>query len=159
MKKLWAPWRTVYINEAKKKTKGCIFCRADKEKRDKKNLILFRGELSFIIMNRYPYSNGHLMIAPYRHVGELKELTRQEVVEIFELIDKAITASRKAMRPQGFNVGMNLGRVAGAGVEDHVHVHLVPRWLGDTNFMPIFGETKVISEALAGTYKKLKKVL
>ena len=156
MKRLWAPWRTVYINEVQ--SKGCIFCRGHKARHDRKSLILHRGEEGFIILNRFPYSNGHLMIAPYRHVGEISELTRDEVFEMFDLLNRAIGAIKKTMRPQAFNVGLNLGRVAGAGVEDHIHIHVVPRWSGDTNFMPVLCQTKVISEALDCTYQKLKKV-
>ncbi len=159
MKKLWAPWRTVYINEPARRKQGCIFCLANKEKRDKKNLVLIRGEESFIIMNRFPYSNGHLMIAPYRHIGEIAELTTNEIIELFFLLNKGMSVIKKTMRPQAFNIGMNLGRIAGAGIEDHIHIHVVPRWSGDTNFMPILCETKVISEALICTYEKLKKVL
>ncbi len=149
----------VYINEPAWKRSGCIFCNACKEKKDKKNLILLRGEDAFIIMNRFPYSNGHLMIAPYRHIGEIGDLTDKEIIDLFLMLNQGITAIKKTMRPQAFNIGINLGQVAGAGVKDHIHIHLVPRWSGDTNFMPILCETKVISEALSCTYERLKKVL
>lgn len=151
MKRLWTPWRKEYIQS---KEKGCFFCRVIKEKRDKDNLILFRGEKSFIIMNRYPYNNGHLMAAPIAH-KKLEKLLPVERNEIFDLIPLSVKVLKKALRCQGLNIGANLGKVAGAGVVGHFHIHIVPRWLGDTNFLPIIAETKTIAEYLKETYNKL----
>ncbi len=160
MKKLWAPWRMKYINGAADKIeKGCIFCKKPKSKADQNNYILHRGTKAFIMMNIFPYNNGHLMIAPYRHVGDFTALNDAELLEIMQLAQACQKAMATVMKPQGYNLGFNLGRVAGAGIEDHIHLHLVPRWNGDTNFMPVLADTKVVSEALTDTYKKLKKAL
>jgi len=160
MKKLWAPWRMKYITGvADKKNEGCIFCDKPKRKTDKANYILCRGKKAFVMMNIFPYNNGHLMIAPYRHGGDFIQLNDEELLEMMHLAQACQRTMNKVMKPQGFNLGFNLGRVAGAGIEDHVHLHLVPRWNGDTNFMPVLADTKVVSEALEDTYKKLKKVL
>jgi len=156
MKKLWAPWRMKYI-ESFDKVKECVFCKALREDDDEKNLVLYRDTHSFIIMNKYPYNNGHLMIAPNRHVGDITSLSEEEVLSMFRCLKIAISAIRDSMKPDGFNVGINVGRAAGAGIEDHVHMHVLPRWLGDTNFMPVIADTKVISEALEDTYRKLKE--
>lgn len=158
MDKLWAPWRMEYIKNCNKED-GCIFCNRINKTDDKKNLILYRGKLSFIIMNKFPYNNGHLMIVPNRHVGDFLLLKDEEHLEIDELIKLSLKALKIAMEPQGFNVGMNLGRIAGAGIEDHLHYHIVPRWSGDTNFMPIIGETKVISESLEQSYDKIHQAI
>jgi ATP adenylyltransferase len=153
---LWAPWRMDYVANCDKPD-GCIFCVKPNEDRDKANLIVYRGVLAFVILNRFPYNNGHLMIVPYRHTGELSELSAEERIEIFDLIDSSHSALKKVMQPHGFNVGMNLGRIAGAGIAEHLHAHIVPRWDGDTNFMPVVGHTKVVSEGLEETWEKLKK--
>ena len=153
MEQLWAPWRIEYIKKADKV--GCIFCQKPAEESDASNYILFRGLKNFIIMNSYPYNPGHLMIAPYRHVASLDELTKEELVEHHEIVRCSVTVLTKVFKPDGFNIGMNLGRVAGAGVDKHIHSHIVPRWNGDTNFMPLIAETKVINEALEETYQKL----
>ena len=155
MEKLFAPWRIEYINS--KKTKDCIFCSLPKENADKKNLILYRGKLAFAIMNNYPYNPGHVMVAPYRHVASIENLTEREYQEIFKIVNIVLKAIKNRMNPQGFNIGINLGTVAGAGIVDHVHVHIVPRWNGDTNFMPVISEVKVIPQALQETYTELKK--
>ncbi len=155
MEKLFAPWRIEYINS--KKTKDCIFCSLPKENTDKKNLILYRGKLAFAIMNNYPYNPGHVMVAPYRHVASIENLTEREYQEIFKIVNIVLKAIKNRMSPQGFNIGINLGTVAGAGIVDHVHVHIVPRWNGDTNFMPVISEVKVIPQALQETYTELKK--
>jgi len=157
LKTLWAPWRIEYIRSPKHD--GCIFCDFPKEDRDRERLILYRGEHSFIIMNNYPYNPGHVMIAPYRHVGKWEDLTDDELLEIMELSQLMIKALKKAMNPHGFNMGVNLGRVAGAGIDDHVHLHIVPRWNGDTNFMPVIADTKVIPESLEEAYDELKKAI
>jgi len=160
MKQLWAPWRMAYIaGEAQKKTKGCIFCLKPKQRRDESNLIVFRGKKAFVVMNIFPYNNGHLMIAPYRHIGELGKLSDAEMLEMMQLAQRCQRAMDGLMRPDGYNLGFNLGRTAGAGIADHVHLHLVPRWNGDTNFMPVLADTKVVSEALEQTYRKLRAAL
>jgi len=160
MENLWAPWRMEYISKEKEgKSKPCIFCHRIKQKTDRKNLILYRGKEAFIIMNRYPYNNGHVMVVPYRHTGDITDLHSHENDELFQIIRLTIHALDEVMKPHGYNIGMNLGRVAGAGIEDHLHYHVVPRWNGDTNFMPVLTDTKVISEALDKSYRKLVKVL
>lgn len=156
MRQLWAPWRIEYI--LLKRRKGCIFCRFSREKNDEKNFVVFRGKKNFVILNNYPYNNGHLMVAPYRHIKNLEDMSGEEFNEHFLVIRKSVEVLKKVYNPQGFNIGINLGKVAGAGIEDHIHTHIVPRWKGDTNFMPIIADTKVIPEALTETYKKLKDV-
>jgi len=154
MKTLWAPWRIDYITGGKKE--GCIFCDKPKEGNDKKNLILYKGETSFIIMNRYPYSNGHLMAVPYRHINYMPELDHKERLELMNLTTKCIEIL-KVMNPDGFNIGMNLGTAGGAGIDDHLHFHIVPRWNGDTNFMPLIADVKVMPEYLEDTYETLSE--
>ncbi len=157
MKQLWAPWRIQYIRSPKHD--GCIFCDFPKENRDRERLILYRGKHSFIIMNNYPYNPGHIMIAPYRHVGKWEDLNDEELLEIMKLSQLAVKAIKRVMNPDGFNMGVNLGRVAGAGIDDHVHLHIVPRWNGDTNFMPVVADTKVIPESLQEAYDGLRKAV
>lgn len=154
--KIFAPWRSEYILSVDKPD-GCIFCDYPKENKDEENLIIHRGKLCFVIMNRYPYSAGHLMVIPYRHLHDFTELEEQEVTELMQTAQKAVAVLSKVMSPQGFNLGMNLGRVAGAGIDQHLHMHVVPRWNGDTNFMPVVGDTRVISEALESAYKRIKE--
>jgi len=154
MKHLWAPWRMNYILKGNKK-KGCVFCFGQRRTRDRANLILYRGTHAFIMMNRYPYNNGHLMIAPRRHCTDLESLNTLESDDVFELIRVSIRVLKATLSPHGFNIGINIGKVGGAG-EEHIHVHIVPRWAGDTNFMPILGETKVVPEYLDHTYQKLR---
>ena len=159
LRTVFAPWRLKYILGFKHRTarKGCFLCDAAKNpESDEKNLVLYRGERAFIIMNRYPYNTGHLMIAPYRHVGDWTELTSEERAEIAELIALAEEKLRKLLRPDGFNVGINIGDVAGAGLPGHVHVHIVPRWKGDTNFLPVISDVRLVPEDVEGTYKRLK---
>jgi len=153
---LWAPWRIEYITDATK-NEGCIFCDKSAEKDDRANLIVYRGKTAFVIMNRYPYNNGHLLIVPNRHTSEMADLSDEEKIELVNLLQYAQDVLQAVMKPQGFNIGMNLGRLAGAGITDHLHFHIVPRWGGDTNFMPIVGHTKVISEALEETRDHLHK--
>ncbi|GBD94494.1 AP-4-A phosphorylase [bacterium BMS3Abin05] len=158
--RLWAPWRLQYIQNADaEKEKGCIFCLIPEEtpEKDRKNLLLYRGEKTFVVLNRFPYNNGHLMVVPYRHIAGFESLESDEKLEMMNLIEKSILALKKAFHPQGFNVGMNLGRVAGAGIDKHIHFHIVPRWNGDTNFMPVIGQTKVISSSLEDTLLVLKQ--
>jgi ATP adenylyltransferase len=153
MKRLWAPWRLEYIQSADEQ-EACVFCRA-LEACDEDGLVVHRGEHAFVLLNRYPYASGHLMVAPYRHEGEFGELAAEEALEIHRLAASGLGALAEAMRPQGFNIGWNLGRIAGAGVVDHVHVHVVPRWAGDTNFMPVLADVRVMPEALEDTRRKL----
>ncbi|MFQ6016034.1 MAG: HIT domain-containing protein [Anaerolineae bacterium] len=141
------------------KTGECIFCSALKENNDRETHILYRGETSFIILNRYPYNNGHLMVVPYQHVASPEELNEETSLELMLLVSKSLGLLREAMAPEGFNIGANMGQVAGAGVADHFHVHIVPRWAGDTNFMPIIASTRTIPELLNETYDKLRAVL
>lgn len=153
---LWAPWRIEYI-ENTSKNEGCIFCEKSSESNDRKNLIVHRGEMGFVIMNKYPYNNGHLMVVPNQHTSEMDSLSCEEKIELFNFLQASQNVLKEVMKPQGFNIGMNLGRLAGAGIVDHLHFHIVPRWGGDTNFMPIVGHTKVISEGLEQTWEKLKE--
>jgi ATP adenylyltransferase len=150
---LWAPWRIEYITGPKEQ--GCIFCNRFAVPDDRRNLILARGRQSFVIMNKFPYNNGHLMVAPIRHTGDFGSLTAAEIGEIFAFVQEFVSVFHTVMKPHGFNIGLNIGKIAGAGVEDHLHVHVVPRWDGDTNFMPVIGEIKVISEHIQSTYDKL----
>ncbi|MCF8884885.1 MAG: HIT domain-containing protein [Nitrososphaerota archaeon] len=158
MKILWAPWRMKYIKEVDKAKKDeCIFCKSIMENRDRENLVLYRGKFNFIILNKYPYNNGHLMIAPYKHTGKVEDLTREELCELMELIVKSVQVLGSEYNPNGWNIGANIGRAAGAGIEDHIHFHVVPRWIGDTSFMTVIGDTKVIPELPEETYEKLIK--
>ena len=154
MERIWAPWRIQYIQM--EKPEGCILCQKPKENKDIPNYILYRGEKNFIILNSYPYNPGHLMIAPYRHVASLEELTEKERQEHFEIVSRSVKILRQVFNPGGFNIGINLGKAAGAGIDDHFHTHVVPRWQGDTNFMPVLADVRVLPEALADTYQKLR---
>lgn len=151
---LWAPWRMQYI-QAIEKDDGCIFCTKPSQSEDKKNLILYRGKKCFVLMNLYPYNNGHLMVVPYHHTSDIAVLDRESSCEMWDLICLSRKVLSAAIRPDAFNIGMNIGRVAGAGIDQHIHMHIVPRWNGDTNFMPVIGATKVISQAINDTYDTL----
>jgi ATP adenylyltransferase len=157
--RLWSPWRMAYIRQGDEgATEGCIFCdlpAADPDQ-DQANHLLARGKVSFVLLNAFPYNPGHLMAAPYRHVGDYEELTAEELAEMMAFAGTAIRAMRASSGPHGFNLGMNLGQVAGAGIADHLHLHLVPRWGGDTNFMPVVGQTKVLPELLEETDRRLR---
>jgi ATP adenylyltransferase len=153
VKQLWAPWRLEYIEQGDEQD-GCIFCRAA-EADDEAGVVVRRGREAFVLLNKFPYASGHLMVAPYRHVGDFVELTDVEALEVHRLAGQGIGALAQVYEPQGFNLGWNLGRVAGAGVTDHVHLHVVPRWLGDTNFMPVLADVKVLPEHLAESRRKL----
>jgi ATP adenylyltransferase len=153
VKQLWAPWRLEYIESADEQ-QGCVFCRA-RDGDDEKSLVVHRGKRAFVVLNKYPYASGHLMVAPNRHEGEFGDLEAEEALEVHQLAAAGLAALAETMRPQGFNVGWNLGRIAGAGVVDHVHLHVVPRWAGDTNFMPVLADVKVLPEALEATRRKL----
>ena len=156
-KPLWAPWRLEYIQQADE-LEGCVFClEAAGELSDEDSLVVRRGERAIALLNKYPYSSGHLMAAPTRHVGSFAELTEAEVLELHRLARSALDALGRTYRPDGFNLGWNLGRVAGAGIADHVHLHVVPRWSGDTNFMPVLADTKVIPEFLLETRDRLRE--
>jgi ATP adenylyltransferase len=157
MDNLWAPWRIDYI--LSKKPPGCIFCDKPAEDRDTENYILYRGKYHFIILNAFPYNNGHMMVVPYRHTASLAGWEAQEQQEMMQLADLCVQLLKTTMRPDGFNLGINMGLVGGAGVADHIHLHIVPRWNGDTNFMPVLSDNRVISEALSATYAKLKEAL
>lgn len=157
MDHLWAPWRIEYI--LAKKGGDCIFCVKPSRREDRKRLILCRSERSIIMMNRFPYTSGHLMVAPMKHTGSLEELTPEELADLSSLLRKVVSLLRRAIEPQGFNIGMNIGQIAGAGVTDHLHFHVVPRWSGDTNFMPVVSETTVVPETLEKTYGKLLSAL
>ena len=152
-KQLWAPWRLEYIRRADEQ-EGCIFCLA-LEGDDEERLVVHRGREAFVVLNRFPYASGHLMVAPHRHVGEFGELDDGEALEIHRLASQGMGALAQLYAPQGFNLGWNLGRIAGAGVTDHVHLHVVPRWAGDTNFMPVLADVKVLPEHLAETRSRL----
>ncbi len=154
-KLLWAPWRIEYIE--KEKEEGCIFCKRVKEKNDEKNLIVYRGKHSFVIMNRYPYNSGHVMVVPYLHIGFFEDLPDEVLNDMNSTLKRTIKALSAALGPDGFNMGINQGKAAGAGVTDHVHIHVVPRWIGDTNFMPVISDTRVVPEYLERTYRKIKE--
>ena len=153
MERLWAPWRLEYVQKAGTQT-GCVFCAA-RDGDDAEMLVVRRGDHAFVLLNRFPYASGHFMVAPTRHLGEFAELDDAEITEIHRLAADGLAALRAIYRPEGFNLGWNLGRIAGAGVVDHVHLHAVPRWAGDTNFMPVLADVKVIPEHLAATREKL----
>jgi ATP adenylyltransferase len=154
MDHLWTPWRYSYISTAVPPA-GCIFCLKAAENQDARNYILYRGELNFLLLNLFPYTNGHLLIAPYQHVATLEDTPEETLAEMTRLTRRAEANLRVAYRPQGFNLGMNIGASAGAGVADHIHMHVVPRWTGDANFMSTIGETRVLPEELPATYEKL----
>jgi len=153
MKQLFAPWRMKYIQDAKQK--GCIFCDLPKQGVLPESLVLYRGKAAFVVLNRYPYISGHLMVVPYLHVGSPLMLPADAWQDTMSLVRDAVGAVERVYRPQGFNIGMNVGRPAGAGIDEHVHVHVVPRWNGDTNFVPVLSETRVIPEALEDTFQRL----
>jgi len=157
--RLWAPWRMEYILSTVKEPDedGCVFCKLLSDGSDEQNLIVHHGRLAFVVLNKFPYNSGHLMVVPLRHTGDFASLTAEEHLELTELIGRAKDALTKAMHPHGFNIGMNLGRASGAGIVNHLHYHVVPRWSGDSNFMSTTADTKVMSESLPDTWKRLKK--
>ena len=157
---LWAPWRLAYIRSTVKpgRQEKCIFCEAPSMD-EEEALVLYKGEHAFVILNKYPYNTGHLMVVPYRHVPSLEDLKPEEALDVWRLVVASMRALRRVYRPHGFNVGVNVGRAAGAGIEEHVHVHVVPRWQGDANFMPVIGGVKVIPQDLRSTYRELKPVV
>ncbi|MEW6050347.1 MAG: HIT domain-containing protein [Candidatus Zixiibacteriota bacterium] len=152
---IWAPWRSAFI--LSKKEKGCIFCRRFRARDSVKNLIVHRGESAFVIMNKFPYNTGHLLVVPVRHVSHLERLSEEESCEFFELTRLSVRVIKNVLRPTSLNIGMNLGRGSGAGVPGHLHMHIVPRWIGDTNFMPVIGKTNVVSVPLEPVYDRLRQ--
>jgi ATP adenylyltransferase len=151
MKTMWAPWRMEYI--LGEKDEGCIFCKALSEQDD---LTLYKGNATMVVMNKYPYINGHLLVAPTRHLSSLEQLYKNEMGDLLETVEKSVGIIKKVMNPDGFNVGLNLGKVAGAGVEEHLHFHIVPRWFGDTNALTVFADVRVIPEHIKATCSNLK---
>ncbi|ACD66802.1 MAG TPA: HIT domain-containing protein [Sulfurihydrogenibium sp.] len=158
MERLYSPWRSQYI-EGLEKSEGCFLCKAYQENNDEKNLLLYRGERAFVILNLFPYNAGHLMVCPNEHIGDFTVLDDKTLYEISLLTKDMVKLLKKVLKPDGFNIGYNLGRAAGAGLETHIHNHIVPRWVGDTNFMPVLGEVRVISQDLKEKYYKLKEGL
>jgi ATP adenylyltransferase len=156
MKHIWSPWRMTYI-ENHDKEEGCVFCKAVMREDNEDNLIIQRGDLAFVILNRYPYTSGHVMVVPFKHKPNLEELDPATRAEIMEWTSRATTVLRKIYNTTAFNIGVNIGDAAGAGVKDHVHLHIVPRWIGDTNFMSTLADTRVLPEALEDTWRKIKK--
>ncbi|MDY6835313.1 MAG: HIT domain-containing protein [Chloroflexota bacterium] len=154
MEYLWAPWRTEFITRPKQE--GCVLCDKPKSDRDRDNFVLYRGEHNYVMLNRWPYNPGHMMVIPYNHVGGLEDLTKKAMIEHSEIIRRCVKAVKKILNAEGCNLGMNLGKSAGAGIDAHIHTHVVPRWIGDMNFMPVIGDCKVVPEALDATYLKLK---
>jgi len=155
MDHIWSPWRYRYIASAERKN-SCIFCEIRTGENDVSNLVLYRGELVFAVLNLFPYTSGHLMIVPNQHTGSFAELDQETTRDMAELAKRAEGALRQEYRPDGFNIGMNLGKAAGAGIEEHLHLHVVPRWVGDANFVSTIGETRVLPEDLSATYQRLK---
>jgi ATP adenylyltransferase len=154
--RLWAPWRLEYIRGPK--ADECIFCRAVESDDDEGNFVVHRGELAFVMLNAYPYNNGHVMVAPYAHEPTIETLDDATDLEMVQLVKRSITALRDVYRPEGFNIGINQGAAAGAGIEEHVHQHVVPRWRGDTNFMPVIGDVRVLPQSLSDSWKELRSV-
>jgi ATP adenylyltransferase len=157
--RIWAPWRSEYIassDSADAQPQGCIFCRLHSDNNDEASFIIHRAAHNFIVLNAYPYTSGHLLIVPYEHISELDAAPKETTDELMDLTKRSQTALRDAYQPEGFNMGMNLGRPAGAGIADHIHIHILPRWIGDTNFMTTSGDTRIISEDLRTTYQKLR---
>jgi len=162
MEKLWSPWRSQYIDSIKDihDGLGCVLCELGTlDKDDPENLLVDKGEFTFTVLNLYPYNNGHLMVVPQRHTSDFFSLSKEESIEIMQKLQIAEKALKIALSPEGFNIGANLGKVSGAGIDEHLHFHIVPRWNGDTNFMPVLGEVKVISQDLLVTKQKLKTTL
>ena len=156
MERLWAPWRMEYITEEPRP--GCLFCRVIDDPSDKDAaLVVWRPPQAIVLLNKYPYNPGHVMVAPHAHVGGLEDLDDTQTADFMRALKRTITVLKKTLKPEGFNIGANIGRVAGAGMPDHVHVHVVPRWNGDTNFMPVLGEVKVVNEHLTQTAAKLSE--
>jgi ATP adenylyltransferase len=157
MKELWAPWRIEYFK--KPKDKGCFLCRSFAGKKDRENLVLKRGRTCAVVINRYPYTGGHVMVAPYRHVASLEAMKPKEMAELMKLTTRAMQALKKCANPHGFNIGINIGEAAGAGLKDHLHVHIVPRWSGDTNFITVMADVRVVPQGLLEVWEQLRKAM
>lgn len=153
MQPIWAPWRLEYI--LSKKGSGCIFCEKSGENRDKDNLILYRSAHNLVMLNLYPYNNGHLMVVPYRHLFSITDLSDEEALDLMKLTQLSVNSLKAAFMPEGYNIGINIGKVAGAGIEEHLHLHIIPRWVGDTHFMAVLDEIRVIPEHVMSTYERL----
>ena len=156
---MWSPWRYDYLASAGKKSPSCVLCVEENRSHDAERLIVFRGSHNFIILNLFPYTSGHVMVAPYEHLDTIAVAKAEQLSEMMQLAQRCIGALQKLYRPEGFNIGMNLGQAAGAGIREHFHLHVVPRWVGDANFMSIVGETRVLPEELGQTYERLKSAL
>jgi ATP adenylyltransferase len=156
MDKIWAPWRKEYITN--EKPRDCIFCSKPRSRQDKKNFIIKRTKFSFSMLNIFPYNNGHIMVAPFKHTKDLQDLNDREILDLISLVKQTCAVLSKILKPKGFNIGMNIGKLSGAGFSEHLHIHIVPRWEGDTNFMPVISDTKVISESLSSLYQRFKDV-
>ncbi|MDP8265559.1 MAG: HIT domain-containing protein [Candidatus Aceula meridiana] len=154
-KRLWAPWRAPYVTSIHKKTTGCVFCKIIKSRKDKKNYIFKRTKHCFAVLNIFPYNNGHVLVIPNRHVSDLKNLRKEEKEDLFQLLEDAKDLLGIVLKPEGYNIGINIGRVAGAGFPGHFHIHIVPRWKGDVNFMPVTTNAKVISQSMVVLHEKL----
>jgi ATP adenylyltransferase len=157
MKELWAPWRIEYFKKVK--GKGCFLCEGVASSRDRAHLILTRGKTCVVLMNRYPYTGGHLMVAPFRHVATMEDLKPREMLELMQLTQQAIRALKRKIKPDGFNLGVNIGEAAGAGLKDHIHLHIVPRWIGDTNFVTVMADIRVLPQALQELWEELRKAM
>ncbi len=156
MERLWAPWRLEYIKSAQEDSQECIFCQKPAQTEDKKNLIVHRADLCFVMLNKYPYINGHVMVVPYQHEADLSKFPDEVLLDMQHLLQFSVQVLKNTMKPHGINIGINIGRSAGAGIVDHLHYHIVPRWTGDTNFMPILAGTKVVSEGLEDSWETLQ---
>ncbi|MBN1869882.1 MAG: HIT domain-containing protein [Candidatus Omnitrophica bacterium] len=157
MDRLWAPWRIKYVRNIGKNSNECVFCKIQREKKDQKNFVVTRAKHAYSVLNIYPYNNGHMLIVPNRHVSDLSGLRKEEREGLMDLLEAAKKLLDKTMMADGYNIGINLGKIAGAGFPRHVHIHLVPRWQGDVNFMPVTGHTKVISQSLKALHGQLLK--
>lgn len=155
MDKLWAPWRLQYITGLDTKRKGCVFCRIFKEKKDAKNFIFIRNPYAYAVLNVYPYNNGHILVLPNRHLKDISDLRKHEREDLFDVLNSAKFLLQKVLNPKGYNIGMNIGRISGGGIPGHLHIHVVPRWRGDVNFMPVVANTRVISQSLETLFRKL----
>ncbi|NBT59653.1 HIT domain-containing protein, partial [bacterium] len=156
LKQLWAPWRMVFIKGGEKQLSGCIFCELPQQDQDSRNLILYKGQHTFVILNKYPYNNGHLMVIPRKHTADLNALSAEEQSDLMIYTNHCISALKQTYKPEGFNIGMNLGAAGGAGIREHLHFHIVPRWTGDTNFMPVLADTKSMPQHLDESFEQLQ---
>ena len=156
MDRLWAPWRMGYIVNNSKDHTSCFLCEARKQNDDRKNYVLYRGRHSYVIMNLYPYNNGHLLVVPYAHVPDMNALSIDALTDLMRCTQDSLNALKQDMNPEGFNIGINIGKVAGAGLPEHMHIQIVPRWTGDTSYLTVFDETRVMPELLNGTYDRLR---